>query len=173
MKREEIINKISEIFDMIPALKKIIFSSGTVEWKREAIRNHICHDHLSAFDEDHDLHPLRWVVVRSAHGAFENMLSLRNERAAGFSLLKYINDLIHKEDISRLQKPSCGFFAELTHLILGMSGNAQVYDDTQVTAYSDIQGREAARIRSSDLSDMANNVQSFAGRYPWGSKTTS
>jgi len=168
MDRVQIKKRITEIFGKIPALRDILLSSDTIDAKREAIRSHICHDHLSTFDEDRDLHPLEWVVIRSAHGAFENMLSTRNERLAGYSLLQYLNDLLHKEDIADLRAPTPGFFAELEHLMRGMSGTAQVYDDTQVTPFHEAEGREAARIRSSDLSDMAMNVQSFVNRYPWG-----
>jgi len=66
-----------------------------------------------------------------------------------------------------LERPTPGFFAELDHLLRGITGRAGIYDKTFM-AFTKHKGRKAARMRSADLSRMYRKAQGFMERYPCG-----
>ena len=84
-----------------------------------------------------------------------------------FNGLKYIDDLLHKENLKGIEKPSSGFFSEIEHLLRGVMGEAGVYHE-KAPAFQKYEGTKAARLRSADLSRMARTAQKFPDRYPCG-----
>ena len=76
-------------------------------------------------------------------------------------------DLLNAHDLSDMEKPGPGFFAELDHLVKGIMGKTGVYSDT-VPAFAKHEGVKAARLRSSDLSRMARKAQKYLDRYHSG-----
>ena len=59
------------------------------------------------------------------------------------------------------------FFSELSHLIHGISGQADVYPKSP-PAFAKYHGKRAAKLRSIDLSRMARSMEKFSKRYPCG-----
>ncbi len=159
--------KLLRILDTAPELKTIMLSSLTTEEKREKIRAFLNSLMDTSFDNKPAISSLEWVLTRDAVGAFRTILSTRSEKLADHSVLRYLNDLLHKDDLNGVPKPSSGFFAEIDHLLKGIMGKAGVYPD-KVPAFLKYQGVQAARRRSSDLSRMARASQHFMDPYPCG-----
>lgn len=157
--------RLLNLLDTIPALKKIMVSDDLLEKKRRKIRNLLNTMLINTYDDNPDLPSLSWMLTRDAILVFRNIISRRSEKVAGFSFLGYLNDLIHVGEISSL--PSPDFFAELSHLINGISGQADVYPKIP-PAFSKYRGEKAAKLRSIDLSRMARTVEKFSRRYPSG-----
>ena len=167
MKKEKIKNRLDKILNNAPALKEIIFSSDPIDIKRKKINKFLADMLMATFEDDPAIPPLEWILTRDAIRVFRNILSTRNESLAGFSLLQYINDLLHKENFDQIQIPGSGFFAELDHLIRGITGKTGVYSD-KIPSFAKHKGRKAARMRSADLSRMGKTAEKFIDRYPDG-----
>ncbi len=167
MEKESIKNKLDKILNNAPVLKEIIFSSDSIDIKRKKINKFLADTLMATFDDDPAIPPLEWILTRDAIRVFRNILSTRNESLAGFSLLQHINDLLHKENFKQIQMPSSGFFAELDHLIRGITGKTGVYTD-KIPAFVKHKGKKAARMRSSNLSTMGKTAEKFIDRYPNG-----
>ena len=167
MEKEKIRNRLDKILNKAPVLKEIIFSSDPIDIKRKKINKFLFNILMATFDDDPAIQPLEWILARDAIRVFRNILSTRNESLAGFSLLQYINDLLHKENFEQIQMPGSGFFAELDHLISGITGKTGVYTD-KIPAFVKHKGKKAARMRSSNLSTMGKTAEKFIDRYPDG-----
>jgi len=151
----------------IPKLKKILASKDPLEKKRAKVRALLNSLLIKTFDDNPTLPSLKWVLTRDAILVFRNLISKRSEKLAQFSFLSYINDLIHDSKKNSLPQPTPDFFAELDHLIRGISGQAEVYPET-APAFSKYEGVRAARLRSVDLSRMARGMEKFTKRYSSG-----
>jgi lysine 2,3-aminomutase len=167
MEKEKIKNRLDKILNNAPVFKEIIFSSDPIDIKRKKINKFLADMLMATFDDDPAIPPLEWILTRDAIRVFRNILSTRNESLAGFSLLQYINDLLHKENFEQIQMPGSGFFAELDHLIRGITGKTGVYTD-KIPAFIKHKGKKAARMRSSNLSTMGKTVEKLIDRYPNG-----
>ncbi len=164
---EKFRQRLLKILDTAPELKAIMISEHPLEMKRKRIKDFLTDRLVSTFSDDPTIEPLEWVVARDAIRAFSAMLSIRNEKLIGHSLLQYMEDLIHGNDSWNLKKPSSGFFSELEHLLRGIIGNTGIYP-VKVPAFMKHEGRKAAKLRSSDLSRMSRTAQRFIDRYPCG-----
>ncbi|MDY6851063.1 MAG: KamA family radical SAM protein [Thermodesulfobacteriota bacterium] len=169
MKKERIRQRLEKILEKAPALKEILFSPGLIDSKRQKIRRLLSNLLYATFEENPaiPIPPLEWIMTRDAVKVLRNILSVRSEKLAGYSLLQYIDDLIHKEDLHGVQEPSPGFFAELEHLVKGVMGKTEIYSE-KVPAFLKYEGVKAARLRSSDLSRMAGTAQNYMDRYACG-----
>lgn len=167
MERERIRKRLLKILGTAPVLKEIMLSADSIDLKREKIRNFLSHMLIATFDDNPTIPPLEWILTRDAIRVFRNILSIRSERLAGYSLLQYIDDLLHKEHLKDIEKPSSGFFAEIEHLLRGIMGKTGVYSE-KVPAFLKHEGIKAARLRSADLSRMGRVAQRFLDRYPCG-----
>ncbi|MBN2467263.1 MAG: KamA family radical SAM protein [Deltaproteobacteria bacterium] len=167
MERNRNREKLLKIIERAPAIKEIMLSPEPLEVKRKKVRTFLSDRLMATFDNDPSIHSLEWVLTRDAIGVLKNILSTRNERIAGFSFLRYVNDLIHSGKVDDFEKPSAGFFAELEHLFRGIMGETKVYTE-KVPAFLKYEGIRAAKLRSSDLSRLARTAQRFIDRYPSG-----
>ena len=122
---------------------------------------------VGTFNNGPPIPPLEWVLARDAIIAFRTMLSARSEKLAGYSMLEYLNGLLHKERLGDIEKPSSGFLAELEHLFRGITGKTGVYPD-KIPAFLKYEGIRAAKLRSADLSRMGRTAQEFLNRYACG-----
>ena len=115
--------RLLKILGTVPPLKDILVSKASFEAKRISLRRLLAKMLIATFDDDPNLPTLQWVLTRDAIIAFRNIISRRSASLAGFSFLKYLNDLIHGDGADSIPKPTPGFFAELEHLLLGIVGN--------------------------------------------------
>jgi lysine 2,3-aminomutase len=150
--------------DAVPPLKKIMISKDLFEKKRKKIRELLTKMLIDSFEENPDDPSLKWILRRDALIVFRNIISRRSAVLAEFSFLKYIDDLIHDKRKKSVTLPTPGFFAELDHILRGISGRAEVYPES-APAFAKYHGIKAAKLRSADLSRMARTVEKFSTRY--------
>ncbi|MBU4318910.1 MAG: KamA family radical SAM protein [Proteobacteria bacterium] len=156
--------KLEAIFNQAPELKLILYSKESMEIKRTEIRDFLSGLLIQAFSDNPQAAPLEWILVRDSIIAFRNILSLRSENLVGFSFLQYLEDLIHKKDLKDVERPSPGFLEEINHLMKGLMGKSDLYQE-KAPAFLKYQGQKAARLRSKDLSKMARQSQNYISRY--------
>jgi lysine 2,3-aminomutase len=165
MDKKRIRNKLLRILDTAPALKEAFLSNSSIDVQREKIKNFLSNLIVTTYDDETP--PLEWILVRNAIRVFRTILSPRSERLVGYSFLQYMNDLLHKENLKNIEKPSPDFFAELEHLFRGLMGKSGIYPD-KAPVFSRHEGKKAAKLRSTDLSRMARGAQRLLDRYPCG-----
>ena len=165
MDKTKIRNKLLRILDVAPPLKEAFLSSASVEVQREKIRDFLSSLIVTTYDDETP--PLEWILVRDAISVFRTILSPRSERLVGYSFLQYIHDLLYKENLKEIERPSPDFFAELEHLFRGLMGKSGIYPD-KAPIFSRHEGKKAAKLRSTDLSRMARGAQRHLDRYPCG-----
>ena len=159
--------KLLSILNISPDLKKIVCSGGTIEQVREKIKKWLTDILKSTYVENPDIPPLEYILARSSITVFQQLISRRNEKLAGFSLLEYMEELLNRANGKVSQKPKAGFFAELEHLLKGIVGKSAIYKE-QPPAFARHNGRKAALLRSADLSRMARNSQKHMEKYDCG-----
>lgn len=159
-------DRLHSILAIIPEIKEIMLSHDSLEGKRTRIRHFLADILVATFNDHPTIPPLEWILCRNAVSVFRGILSVRSERLAGFSLLTYLNDLIHGNGVG-LPEPSAGFLEELEHLFKATVGRTGIYQE-KTPEFLGLSGREAAVLRSKDLSDMAIYSSRFKNRYPCG-----
>ncbi len=164
---ENVRKRILKILRNVPELEEILLSEEDLETKRQKIKYFLSDILMATFEDHPTIPPLEWILTRSAINVFRSILANRSERLAGFSLLGYLNEVLHEPGTKCLEKPNPGFYAELDHLVKGVVGKTGIYSD-KVPAFLKHKGRKAAKLRSSDLSRMAKTSQKFMDRYACG-----
>ena len=96
--------------DIAPALKEILISSEPVDIKRSKITSFLADLHAATFYHDHTVPPLEWILARDAIRIFRTLIWPRSEILAGYSFLKYLDDLLHAENFREIEKPKPDFF---------------------------------------------------------------
>jgi lysine 2,3-aminomutase len=167
MEYNKIRNRLLKILDTAPALKQILLSGDPLEVKRKRLSEHLSNMLMGPFNNDPPIPSLEWVLARDAITAFRTMLSTRSERLAGYSMLGYLNSILHEDRLGDIEKPSSGFLAEVEHLFRGITGKTGIYPD-KIPAFLKYEGVRAAKLRSSDLSRMGRTAQEFLNRYACG-----
>ena len=119
MENEKIRKRLLRILDMVPALKETLLSDISLEVKRKKINEYLSNMLIATFDDDPAIPSLEWVLTRDAITAFKAMLSSRSERLAGYSLLRYLDDLLHEKNFEDDDKPSSGFLPLKSSSFLG------------------------------------------------------
>ncbi|OGV83637.1 MAG: KamA family radical SAM protein [Lentisphaerae bacterium RIFOXYB12_FULL_65_16] len=116
----------------------------------------------SAADAVHDS---RFVVMRDCARALRGMLSARSEALAKFSVTQAIWDVVRGLGRPDLQP---AFFADVSHLLLGILGQAKIEVLSNDVTVAGLQGREAALARSDELDRLWGTVEARLNRYPDG-----
>jgi lysine 2,3-aminomutase len=166
MEKSKIRNRLHRILDIAPAFKESLLSTSSIDVQRENFRNFLS----GLFEKTHDdetLSPLEWILVRDTIKVLLTILSPRSERLAGFSFLQYVNDLLYRENLGDIPKPTPDFFAELERLLKGLMGKSGIYPE-KVPSFAKHKGAKAAKLRSNDLSRMAVEAERLLNRYPCG-----
>ena len=166
MHNKKRLNQLRKIIALDPVIEQILLSALPLEEKRLQLRGHLANLLLHSQDGDRELPSLEWITCRDAVSVLRTILNTRSEELAGFSLLAYLDDLLHRPEAAG-PPPRADFLAELTHLFRAISGQASIYTE-KPPAFLRHTGRTAARLRSADLSRMARAAQARARRYPGG-----
>ncbi|WP_028584537.1 KamA family radical SAM protein [Desulfogranum mediterraneum] len=165
MKTAQRVQQIRKIIALDPIMEAILLTDVSLEEKRYKLRSHLSNLLLKIYDKTHDMPALEWVVFRDTIWVLRNMLNTRSEELAGFSLLAYLDNLLHGRHQG--PPPSSGFIAELRHLVKGIKGLTHLYTEKR-PAFLKHTGRTAAKMRSTALSQMARKAKAFIDRYPCG-----
>lgn len=166
-RNERLKNQILNILDLAPPLKDILCSEAPPATKRLKTQHFLGARLRETFDEDSLIPPLEWISARNAIRAFNNIISSRSDRIAGFSFFDYLNDLVQGKNHRDMPLPAKGFMAELEHLLRGIMGTAGIYKE-KFPVFQKYEGRRAAVLRSKDLSRMMRTAQKFIDAYPCG-----
>ena len=124
-----------------------------------------------------ELHKLEYATALEAIKVFNNLISLRNEKIAGFSTLDYLWSLA-KDNQEIIEEASNGFIEEFIHLFKAMKGEAGISsgwlrpllekDGVKIVDFAKIKGAEAGTSRSNYLDKICEKIHSFIARYPSG-----
>lgn len=155
------------ILDKAPQIRDILLSKNKLEKKRMMVRSALTAIQVSSYDKTPETPSLEWVLTHDAIEAWHNLCSKRNATLAKFSFLAYLDALANARWTKDQPPPSSGFFAELDHLVRGITQKTLIYPE-QAPAFLKYQGQKAARLRSADLSRMAKTGRRFMERYASG-----
>ena len=124
-----------------------------------------------------ELHKLEYATALEAIKIFNNFISHRNEKIAGFSTLDYLWSLA-KDNQEITEEVSNSFLEEFIHLFKAMKGKADISsgwlrpllekDGIKIVDFAKIKGREAGISRSNYLDKLYEKVHNFIDRYPSG-----
>lgn len=167
MTRQQIKDRINDILGMASELKEMLISGADLEEKRSAIRLWLLKLMAESCEENPDVQPLEYILRRDAIFVCLNLLSRRNEKLAGFSLLTYLQDWLTHPSEKHSEMASSAFLAELDHLIKGINGNSGIYDE-KMPSFIKYEGVKAAKKRSADLSRMARQAGRHTQKYTCG-----
>jgi len=149
--------------DLVEARKGLFDFSKDLEWKyREGTKRAPKLDYATALE---------------AIKAFNNLISLRNEKIVGFSTLHYLRQ-IALGDIEMIQQISEGFLEEFIHLFKAMKGKTNFSsgwlkpllekEGIKAIDFNKVRGKEAGISRSHYLDKVYEKVNDFICRYPSG-----
>jgi len=159
----EIFKLLKESKNLEEARKKLFTLSKDLEWKYR--------------EGKEVLHKLEYATALEAIKVFNNLISLRNEKIAGFSTLNYLWSLA-KDNQEITEEVNDGFLEEFIHLFKAMKGKAGISsgwlrlllekDGVEIVDFAKIKGREAGMSRSDYLDKLHEKVHNFIERYPSG-----
>jgi len=167
MTKQQIKTRMRNILSIAPQLHDILVSSATNEEKKSDTHIWLSDMLADTYKENSNIQPLKYILARNAINVFRNILSDRSEKMAAYSFIGYLVTLLTASSDDKFERPSAGFFAELEHLIRGITGSTGIYD-AKLPAFSKHEGRKAARMRSADLSRMGRTSQKFMNNYTSG-----
>ncbi len=151
---------LKESQDVDQARTKLFQFSKDMEWK---IRS-----------QEVELPKLDYAQALEALKVFNNIISPRNEKLAGFSTVEYLMNLAkgNSEGISE------GFVEEFIHLFRAIRGKAGMakgwlgpileQDGIKMIDFSKIKGKAAGIARSNYLDKVYEKIESYINRYPVG-----
>lgn len=159
----EIFKLLKENGDLQDARQNLFKFSKDLEWKYR--------------EGEKVLHKLEYATALEAMKVFNNLISLRNEKIAGFSTLELLKGLT-KDSQETTEEVSDGFLEEFIHLFEAMKGKAGISsgwlrpllekDGVKIADFAEIKGREAGISRSDYLDKLYEKVHGFINRFPSG-----
>ena len=152
-------------------INEILLESKNVGEARKKIYNHLNDLEWRYNSGEIDLHILDYQLAQEAIHVFKNIISPKNEEAAGFSTLELLYNL---ED----GKVEEGFIEEFKHLFMAIYGKA-LYSEgwlwpvlkkegVKLVDFSKIKGRKAAEMRGQFLDSAWEKISAQINRYPSG-----
>lgn len=159
-------SKINQIITVYPVFTDIILASKTHDEARTRLLSET--RKLIEENEDGDLldvSGLQYSVRLSCHRAFRQTLSLRSVKLTGFDLIEVLYNIIHNKLDYLPQNLSNGFLEDIYHILAGLAGKADLYEP--LTEH-DLQGREAAILRSESLNKLCESFDRKIASYKCG-----
>lgn len=166
-----------QLWSIMPEIFEILSESKNIDEARNKLYN-FCKDLEWSYREGlKQLHKLDFGITLEAIKVFVNLISLRNEKIAGFSTLQYLWDIVHNK-LEEYHKPSIAFLEECRHLFLAMAGKSNIArgwlgpilekEGIKMIDFQQIKGREAGKARSNYLDSLYKKVEEYINRYPSG-----
>jgi lysine 2,3-aminomutase len=163
--KKSIDTHLQKALDLAPEFKAILLSELPLEEKRVELRNWLSIKLFETYEENPEIHPLEYILMRDVINVFRKILSYRNEKLCGFSFLEYVQSVFKNDP--HIEPPGPGFIAELESLIRGVMCKSGIYQEKS-PAFAKHSGRKAATLRSADLSRMARSADRFMAKYACG-----
>lgn len=156
---EYLLSNIPEIFDIARQY------SAVSEFRKQAAE-YVHKMQYESFDDFNSFSEGRIIRVRDCAQVINQIFTCRSEEKSQFSVAQAILDIAHRVPRSDLTAP---FYAELLHLFLGLHGRSPrpKFADYHLIA-SQLEGREAAIERSSQLDTLSEDVAKYMSRYSDG-----
>lgn len=166
-----------QLWSIMPEIFEILSESKNIDEARNKLYN-FCKDLEWSYREGlKSIHKLDFGITLEAIKVFVNLISLRNEKIAGFSTLQYLWDIVHNK-LDEHHKPSIAFLEEFRHLLLAMAGKSNIArgwlgpilekEGIKMIDFQQIKGREAGKARSNYLDSLYKKVEEYINRYPSG-----
>jgi len=162
-----------QLWSALPQVLEILTDSKDISEARTRLFDFCKNLEWSYREGQKPLHKLDYSITLEAIRIFTNLISLRNEKIAGFSTLEYLWELANND--SQLSE---GFLQEIRHLFLAMAGKANIArgwlgpilekDGIKLIDFQKIKGRQAGQARSEYLDNLYNKVNDYLNRYPSG-----
>jgi lysine 2,3-aminomutase len=143
----------------------LVEQASSVEEARRALFSHVSDEQYERCGVGINSNAALPHIVRDCARVWRSILLQRSEKAAGFSIVQALWDLTRGKPRPDLEP---GFYAELTHLSLGLEGNVAVPESEVSTASTSLSGREAALVRSRELDKLWALVETRMSRYEDG-----
>jgi hypothetical protein len=124
----------------------VVRQAGSVSEARRTLYAYVSGEQCDRSDDETSSMRALLPVVRDCARAWRGMLPESSENAAGFSIAQALYDLAHDVPRPDLQ---AGFYAEMTHLAMGLAGRALRIPFEERESSVSATGRAAA-IRRSD-----------------------
>ncbi|MFH1539025.1 MAG: KamA family radical SAM protein, partial [bacterium] len=149
-----------------PAFFAVARQARSLDTARERLAQMFQYMQYDTFEDYSGLEEGSIIRVRDCGQALRSMLTKRAEDLAEFSVTKAIRDVARNKPRPDL---SPAFFADLTHIFLGLQGRGPGRDlaDTYLTS-TDLTGARAAKMRSRQLDFLWKDVQKHMERYQNG-----
>ncbi|TFG56859.1 MAG: KamA family radical SAM protein [Methanomassiliicoccus sp.] len=153
------------LWDADPELHGILTRSNEVEQARKAVmrllvrreeKYHSRECHTEALERSNAL-----ICIR----IMRNYFSPRNEELSGVSVISHLFDL-SRSDCQTVGHPA--FLYDLANVLKGTRAESGIYKEESVPDLQYLDGRDAARVRSDYLDNMADGAQKYIDRYPTG-----
>lgn len=166
-----------QLWTIMPEIFEILSKSNDIEEARNKLYD-FCKDLEWAYREGvRPIHKLDYSITLEAIKVFTNLISLRNEKIAGFSTLESLWELAN-EGLNSKKQLSEGFMEECSHLFLAMAGKSNIArgwlgpilekDGIKMIDFQKIKGRDAGEARSDYLDQLYHKVNEYLERYPSG-----
>lgn len=149
-----------------PVIMAAIHHSATVDEMRKTLTRLAQPLEITADEDPAGLDPAILARVRDCTRVLRNLLKKRADKLTGFSVAQALWDIGHGVDRPDLTP---GFYAEMTHLFLGLRGEGtyQAFTNISLPPISG-QGRPAAIDRSRQLDTLWQEVEGCLNRFAFG-----
>ncbi len=159
---------IDRMFAIYPTFRSLLRESKNVKMARFFISSYL-DELVQVLNTDKSkIQPLEWALQTSCLLAFRRIISIRGERVVNYSLLRLLWLLANEQYDELPDDLNDGFFEEMLHLFRGMKGESHIYDQDSYPKFMDMEGREAAVVRSDQLDEMAGRTNAYTKRYKSG-----
>ncbi len=140
----------------------IVRAAPSVEDARRALFAHVSDEYYARFSETSHSFGSRLYIVRDCARAWRSMLTPISDQGVGFSNIRALWDLARGSARPDLGP---GFYAEMTHLALGLEGKAMPLHSETAEHPVTLSGRAAALVRSDELDRLWGHVEELMSRY--------
>jgi lysine 2,3-aminomutase len=150
------------------ASKKILDIVGratSAEDARRVLFSHVSQEQYERYGATKISLGVRIDIVRDCARAWRSLLTARSDDRAGFSNIQALWDISQGIPRPELQP---GFYADMSHLALGLEGKVKHLDSGTAEISSSLTGREAAIRRSDSLDTLWASVAANMSQYEDG-----
>jgi lysine 2,3-aminomutase len=152
------------LWDVDRELFNTLHRSKDVEGARDAVRSLLRRREEGYHDRDCQVNALERANALNCIRVMRNLLSPRNERVSGHSVIAHLFDLSRTES-DRTGHPA--FLYDIANILKGTLGKADM-ELQQSPDFQHLDGREGARVRSDYLDGMAESTGRWMRRYVSG-----
>jgi len=158
-----------ECWDAAPELYVLLKESKTLESARNKVARYIEAREWTYSCDVGEIETWDYVLFKEAARTFKNIISPRNERIAGTSVLENLWKVAMNGDAA----VSDDFVDEFVHFFKALKLKADVYpsrlmEGVDVPEFDNYEGRTAGRMRSDYLDQMGQRMDSYLAKYPSG-----